>query len=70
MKDTFIELQDEDGGFWASVEHSGDICKFIIYNQANGSTSLVLPRRLLSDLTRALKLGIPESETSWDLQTK
>jgi hypothetical protein len=65
----FIELRD-DGRLWAVVEHSGDICKFVIYNEANGSTTLVMQRRLLAGLAQALNLGIPESETSWDLQTK
>jgi hypothetical protein len=65
----FFELRDGDR-MWATVEHSGSVCKFTIYNQANGSTTLVMPRRLLAGLAQSLNLGIPESETSWDLQTK
>jgi hypothetical protein len=65
----FVELRDGNR-MWATVEHSGDICKFVIYNEANGSTALVIPRRLVAGLAEALNLGISESETPWDLQTR
>ena len=67
--ENFIELRDGDR-LWATVEHSGDICKFVIYNEANGSTALVMQRRLLAGLAEALHLGIPDNEESWDLQTR
>lgn len=69
MKEKFIELRDDER-LWATVEHSGDVCKFVIYNEANGSTALVLPRRLLPNLITALQQGSPENPPSWDLQTR
>jgi hypothetical protein len=47
------ELHD-NGRMWATVEHSGDICKIVVYNNT-GNTAWVIPRHALQDLIEALK---------------
>lgn len=51
-----IELHTQDQ-MWATVEHSGDICKIVIFNDV-GNTALVIPQHVLPDLIKALRNGV------------
>jgi len=52
----FIELNDNDQ-MWATVEHSGEIVKIVVYNDV-GNTAWVIPRHVLLDLIKALQNGV------------
>ena len=48
----FIELHDNDQ-MWATVEHSGDIVKIVVYNDV-GNIAWVIPKHAVKDMVAAL----------------
>ena len=50
----FIELNDNDQ-MWATVEHSGEIVKIVVYNDV-GNIAWVIPKHAVKDLVAALSV--------------